>query len=84
MGFRRKQIAGLTLVAATVALATSLVNLTALVRFSVAETESRARLLAETLRHQASRVIRQNEPEELRSALAWDAALNNYAEGVVG
>ncbi len=84
MGFRRKQIAGLTLVAATVALATSLVNMTALVRFSVAETESRARLLAETLRHQASRVIRQNEPEELRSALAWDAALNNYAEGVVG
>ena len=84
MGFRGKQIAGLTLVAATVALATSLVNLTALVRFSVAETESRARLLAETLRHQALWVIHQSEPEELRSALAWDAALNNYAEGIVG
>jgi len=84
VGFRRKQIAGLTLVAATVALATSLVNLTALVRFSVGETESRARLLAETLRHQASRVIRQNDPAELRSALTWDPALSNYAEGIVG
>jgi len=84
VGFRRKQIAGLTLVAAAVALATSLVNLTALVRFSVAETESRARFLAETLRHQASRVIRQTEPAELRSALTWDAALINYAEGIVG
>ena len=60
MGFRGKQIASLTLVAATVALTTSLVNLTSLARLTVAETQSRATLLAETMYHQAALVIRQN------------------------
>ena len=60
MGFRGKQIASLTLVAATVALTTTLVNLASLARLTVAETQSRATLLAETLYYQASRVIRQN------------------------
>ena len=84
MGFRGKQIASLTLVAATVALTTSLVNLTSLARLTVAETESRATLLAETMYHQAALVIRRNPREEIRGALAMDDALRNYAEGVVG
>ncbi len=84
MGFRGKQIASLTLVAATVALTTSLVNLTSLARLTVAETQSRATLLAETMYHQAAFVIRQNPREEIRGALAMDDALRNYAEGVVG
>jgi len=74
----------LTLVAATVALATSLMNLTSLVRLTLAETQSRATLLAEMLYHQGSRVIRQHRREELRYALASDDALRSYVEGVVG
>ena len=84
MGFRGKQIASLTLVAATVALTTSLVNLTSLARLTVAEAESRATLLAETMYHQAALVIRRNPRELIRGALAVDDALRNYAEGVVG
>jgi len=84
LGFRGKQIASLTLVAASVALATSLANLTSLARISVSETESAATLLAETLYHQASRVIRRNAKDEIRQALAGDEALRNYAEGIVG
>jgi PAS domain S-box-containing protein len=84
MGFRGKQIATLTLVAAAVALATSAVNLTALARLTVAETRSRAELLAETLYHQASRVIRQHGREGLEEALGRDPSLGTYAEGVVG
>ena len=84
MGFRGKQIASLTLVAATVALMTSFVNLTSLARLTVAETQSRATLLAETMYHQAALVIRHNPREEIRGALAVDDALRNYAEGVVG
>lgn len=84
MGFRGKQVASLTLVAATVALATSVVNLTALARLTVAETQSRARLLAETLYHQAALVIRQNPRDEIHVALTANDALRNYAEGVVG
>jgi PAS domain S-box-containing protein len=85
MGFRGKQIATLTLVAATVALATSLVNLTSLARLAVAENRTRAELLAETLYHQASRVIRQHGRDDgIAEALASDASLASYAEGVVG
>lgn len=84
MGFRGKQIASLTLVAATVALTTSLVNLTSLARLTVSETRSQATLLAETLYHQAALVIRQNPKEEIRGALSVDGALRNYAEGLVG
>jgi PAS domain S-box-containing protein len=84
MGFRGKQIATLTLVAAAVAVATSVVNLTSLARATVAETRSRAELLAETLYHQASRVIRQHGREGVADALSQDASLASYAEGVVG
>ncbi len=84
MGFRGKQIATLTLVAAAVALATSLVNLAALARLTVDETRSRAELLAETLYHQAARVIRQHGREEIEEALSSDPSLASYAEGVVG
>jgi PAS domain S-box-containing protein len=84
MGFRGKQIATLTLVAATVALATSLVNLTSLARLALAENRTRAELLAETLYHQASRVIRQHGREGIAEALSTDASLASYAEGVVG
>jgi PAS domain S-box-containing protein len=84
VGFRGKQIATLTLVAATVALATSVVNLSALARLSVDETRSRAELLAETLYHQASRVIRQHGRDGIEEALSQDPSLASYAEGVVG
>lgn len=84
MGFRGKQIAALTLVAAIVAAVTSLANLASLARLAVTETQSRAELLAETLYHQASRVIRQHPGDELEKTLADDASLTNYAEGVVG
>ncbi|MFQ5790854.1 MAG: hypothetical protein ACE5JI_10300, partial [Acidobacteriota bacterium] len=84
MGFRGKQIATLTLVAGAVALATSLMNAASLARLSVAETRSRAELLAETLYHQASRVIRQQGGEDLREVLASDPSLRNYLEAVVG
>jgi PAS domain S-box-containing protein len=84
VGFRGKQIATLTLVAATVALATSLVNLASLVRLTVDETLSRAELLAENLYHQASRVIRQHGREGIEDVLSSDPSLSSYAEGVVG
>ena len=84
MGFRGKQITTLTLVAATVALATSIVNLSALARLTIAETRSRAELLAETLYHQASRVIRQHGRDGIDEALSTDPSLASYAEGVVG
>jgi PAS domain S-box-containing protein len=84
VGFRGKQIATLTLVAAAVALATSLVNLAALARLTVDETRSRAELLAETLYHQASRVIRQHGRDGIEEALSLDPSLASYAEGVVG
>ncbi len=84
MGFRGKQIATLTLVAAAVALATSVVNLVALARLTVDETRSRAELLAETLYHQASRVIRQHGRDGIEDAISQDPSLASYAEGVVG
>jgi PAS domain S-box-containing protein len=84
MGFRGKQIATLTLVAATVAIVTSVVNLVSLARVTVAETRSRAELLAETLYHQASRVIRQHGRDGIEAALSEDPSLASYAEGVVG
>jgi PAS domain S-box-containing protein len=84
VGFRGKQIATLTLVAAAVAVATSVVNLVALARATVSETRSRAELLAETFYHQASRVIRQHGREGVAEALSEDASLTSYAEGVVG
>ena len=84
MGFRGKQIATLTLVAGAVALATSLMNAASLTRLGVAEIQSRAELLAQTLYHQASRVIREQGEEDIRSALRSDAALRNDAEAIVG
>jgi len=84
VGFRGKQIATLTLVAAAVALATSLVNLAALARITVDEAHSRAELLAETLYYQASRVIRRQGRDGIEEALSSDPALASYAEGVVG
>ncbi len=75
MGFRGKQIATLTLVAAAVALATSVVNLASLARLTVGEARSRAELLAETLYHQTSRVIRQQSREEIAGSLAGDPSL---------
>jgi PAS domain S-box-containing protein len=84
VGFRGKQIATLTLVAATVALATSVVNLSALARLTIDETRSRAELLAETLYHQASRVIRQHGRDGIEEAISQDPSLASYAEGVVG
>lgn len=84
MGIRAKQILTLTLVAAAVAVATSLVNLASLARVTVAEASSRAELLAETFYHQASRVIRQHRRDALRDALSKDPSLATYAEGVVG
>jgi PAS domain S-box-containing protein len=84
VGFRGKQIATLTLVAATVAVVTSAVNLTALARLTVAETRSRAELLAETLYHQTARVIRQSGRDTVVQELNQDPSLASYAEGVVG
>ncbi|HEY7820970.1 MAG TPA: PAS domain-containing protein, partial [Vicinamibacteria bacterium] len=84
MGFRGKQIATLTLVAAAVALATSAVNLAALARITTGEARLRAELFAETLYHQASRVIRTHGRDGIGEALSSDPALASYAEGVVG
>ena len=84
MGFRGKQIATLTLVAAAVALATSVVNLAALARVTIDEARSRAELLGEIAYHHASRVIRQHGLEGIEEALASDPSLALYVEGVVG
>ncbi len=84
MGFRGKQIATLTLVAGAVALATSLMNAASLARLGVGEIQSRAELLAQTLYHQASRVIREHGEEDIRIALRSDVALRNDAEAIVG
>ena len=84
MGFRGKQIATLTLVAAVVAIATSLMNAVSLARISVAETASHGTLLAETLYHLTSGVIRDYHRDELAIALGTDQSLRDYAEGVVG
>lgn len=67
-----------------VAVATSLVNAISFTRLAVAETQSRAQLLAETLYHQTSRVIRQHGSDGLTDTLAQDPSLVNYVEGVVG
>ena len=58
MGFRGKQITTLTLVAATVALATSIVNLSALARLTIAETRSRAELLADNYFHAVQEAVK--------------------------
>jgi PAS domain S-box-containing protein len=84
VGFRGKQIVTLTLVAGVVAASTSLMNAAALARISLAEMRSRAELLAETLYHQASRVIREHPADEIREVLAKDGSLRSYAEAVVG
>ena len=84
MGFRGKQIATLTLVAGAVALATSLMNATALARLGVAEIQSRAELLAQTLYHQASRVIREQAGQDIRTALRSNAALRSEVDAMVG
>jgi PAS domain S-box-containing protein len=84
VGFRGKQIATLTLVAGAVALATSLMNATALARLGVAEIQSRAELLAQTLYHQASRVIREQAGQDIRSALRSNAALRSNVDAMVG
>ena len=84
MGFRGKQIATLTLVAGAVALATSLMNATSLARLGVAEIQSRAELLAQTLYHQASRVIREPAEEDIRTALRSNAALRSDVDAMVG
>ena len=84
MGFREKQIATLTLVAGAVAVATSLVNAASLARLSVSETNNRLELLASTFYHQASRVIREPAGGDLRSVLATDASLRNFADAIVG
>ena len=84
MGFRGKQIVTLTLVAGVVAASTSLMNAAALARISLVEMRGRAVLLAETLYHQASRVLREHPGADLRQVLATDASLRSYAEAVVG
>jgi PAS domain S-box-containing protein len=84
VGFRGKQIATLTLVAGAVALATSLMNATALARLGVAEIQSRAELLAQTLYHQASRVIREQAGQDIRTALRSNAALRSEVDAMVG
>ena len=84
MGFRGKQIATLTLVAGAVALATSLMNAASLARLGVSEIQSRAELLAQTLYHQASRIIREQRGEDIRTALRSDAALRSEVEAMVG
>ncbi len=84
MGFRGKQIATLTLVAGAVALATSLMNATSLARLGVTEIQSRAELLAQTLYHQASRIIREPAEEDIRTALRSNAALRSDVDAMVG
>ena len=82
MGFRGKQIATLTLVAGAVALATSLMNAASLARLGVSEIQSRAELLAQTLYHQASQIIREQRGEDIRTALRSDAALRSEVEAI--
>ena len=59
-------------------------NAASLARLGVAEIQSRAEFLAQTLYHQASRVIREHGEEDIRIALRSDAALRNDAEAIVG
>lgn len=84
VGFRGKQIATITLVAAAVALATSLMNAAAMTRLAVREARGRAELLAQTLYHQAREPIREKQGPELHSALASAPSLRSYAQAVVG
>jgi signal transduction histidine kinase len=84
LGFRGRQIATLTLVAAAVALATSAVSAALLARTKVLDARDGAELLARTLYHQATRVIRRHDPKLLREAFATDEALRDYAEAVTG
>ncbi len=84
MGFRAGQIATLTGIAAAAALATSASNTALLVRMQIRENWERSELLARTLYHQASRVLRQEGRAEPRQALASDAGLRRFSEAVVG
>jgi len=84
MGFRRKQVAVMTLVAGAVALATSLINAAVLARVKVAETRTVGEQLASTLYHQASRAIEASWPDDLRTSLGSDPALRTLAEAVIG
>lgn len=84
MGFRGKQIATLTLVAGAVAVATSFMNAASLARLGVMEIQSRAELLAQTLYHQASRVIREQSEEDIRTALRTNGALRSDVDAMVG
>ena len=84
MDFRGRQIATLTVVAAAVAVATSLVSATLLARTIVDDAREGAELLARALYHQASRIMRQHPLDELRQALATDEGLRSYSEAVIG
>jgi PAS domain S-box-containing protein len=59
-------------------------NATALARLGVAEIQSRAELLAQTLYHQASRVIREQAGQDIRTALRSNAALRSEVDAMVG
>ena len=84
MGFRGKQIATLTLVAAAVALTTSATNALLLARGRLEQVRAEAVRLGQITYHHASRVIRENTSADLRSAMAADATLRDSAEAVVG
>ena len=84
MGFRVRQAVTLGLTAVCVAFATGLISAAILVRLHVLEARDHAELLARTLYHMTSQVVRQHDGDDLRHALANDRSLREYADAVVG
>ena len=84
MGFRGKQIATLTLVAAAVALTTSATDAVLLARSRLAQIRAEAVRLGQITYHHASVVIRRSRLADLHAALAHDPTLRESAEAVIG
>ena len=84
MGYRARLVMTLTLVAAAVALATSVANGVLFVRARVAAVRDQAHLSAREVYAQVDRTIRQRWTGDLASTLADDAALRAQIDALVG
>ena len=84
MDFRTRLVMTLTLVAAAVALATSLANGVLAIRARVADVRDMARLSTREVYGQVDRAIREHWTGDLGSTLATDAALRAQVDALVG
>jgi signal transduction histidine kinase len=84
LGFHGRFIAALTLVASVVAIATSVMNASVLVRAQVHEIEETSSLLASGLALHISRKLQDGAEPDLARALEGDAVVRDQVDALVG